>query len=45
VSKKKNKLIFLGVGSLSAVALLIIFLTTNQSHFRAGDNVNINKFL
>ena len=43
--KKKNKLIFLGVGSLSVVALLIIFLTTNQSHFKAGDNVNINKFL
>ena len=45
MSKKKNKLIFLGVGSLSVVALLIIFLTTNQSHFKAGDNVNINKFL
>ena len=45
MSKKKNKLIFLGVGCLSIVAPLILFLTTNQSHFKAGDNININKFL
>ena len=43
--QKENKLIFLGVGCLSIVALLIIYLTTNQSHFKAGDNININKFL
>ena len=43
--KKNNKIIFLLVVSVSFLALSFFYFSSNQSHFKAGDNININKFL
>ncbi len=45
MTKTNNKIIFLLVVSVSFLTLTFFYFGSNQSHFKAGDNININKFL
>ena len=45
IIRPKIPIIFLLVVSVSFLALSFFYFSSNQSHFKAGDNININKFL